>query len=829
MEKEINYQMNLADWKVTNNGTVREVMSRELNLSRKEISRLKFDGEILLNGERVKVNDHMRVGDTLTLRFPEIKTESIPAVDAEPEILYEDEDLVIVNKPAGIPCHPVHGHTKDSMGTILASWYMRSGTEFVIRPVGRLDMDVSGAIIYAKNRLAAARLSRDREEGKLKKYYTAFVSGVLETKSGIIDEPIMKVEGQRRRAAGAEEGKPAKTMYQVTHEFHVGDQSISILAVEIETGRTHQIRAHLASIGHPLIGDELYGGDRALMNRPALHCAEIDFLTPFSRQGWQVNAPFPPDMAALLEGPQPVMVQEETPEEAKPEREIKPVPAVKEQRAEDRIREFLETTEEMPEVDEPAVREKTAEERKLSARALIGFVILALIAGIVAGVFLLNRKNSRGSVTKEKEALFSSLMVEFKPETIVEYGGDFHPSDYVASAAGTLTVEGTVDTMVPGSQEVRYIVSDEASDGSEVSREFVREFTVKDTLEPLITLKQDEVRIALNEDYDPKLNVKSVRDPVDGDLEYELDGEAFLKDQPGTYTIRISASDSSGNQSSKTFRIVVGQEQTETEKKEEAAEPSASPEPVLSKDTSAPSILLSASSLSLSEGDAFSAGSLITSVKDETDGDLLYTETLAPGTYTVASDVNPDVPGDYLVTVTAIDRAGNRAEETVPVMVMEKKTPEPTPEPTKAAVVSVPDSSNPKQQIYNFLTGTMGFNKAQACGILANMHRESRFNPQADNGIGYYGLCQWGFERLDNLKSWCEANGYDYTTIDGQLHFLQYEMPLYYPNTTAQFRETENDEEGARRACWIFAIGYEVAGEYYAEMSMDKAAEYFNE
>jgi hypothetical protein len=123
----------------------------------------------------------------------------------------------------------------------------------------------------------------------------------------------------------------------------------------------------------------------------------------------------------------------------------------------------------------------------------------------------------------------------------------------------------------------------------------------------------------------------------------------------------------------------------------------------------------------------------------------------------------------------------------------------------------------------------MGLSKAQACGVLANMHRESRFNSTADNGLGYYGLCQWGGERKDNLFKWCENNGYDATTIDGQLHFLQYEMPLYYPNTTAQLRACPNDEEGARRACWIFAIGYEVAGEYYAEMSMDKAAEYFNQ
>ena len=151
MEKEITYQMNLKDWSVTGNGNIKEVMTRELNLSRKEISRLKFDGEILLNGERTRVNDRMRVGDTLTLRFPEAETGRVPILEAEPEILFENEDMVIVNKPAGIPCHPVHNHINDSMGTILASYYQKQGYDFVIRPVGRLDKDVSGAIIYAKN------------------------------------------------------------------------------------------------------------------------------------------------------------------------------------------------------------------------------------------------------------------------------------------------------------------------------------------------------------------------------------------------------------------------------------------------------------------------------------------------------------------------------------------------------------------------------------------------------------------------------------------------------------------------------------------------------
>lgn len=839
MDKEINYQLNLQDWSVTDNGRVSEVMSRELNLSRKEISRLKFDGEILLNGKRVRVNDHMRVGDTLTLRFPEISTGPVPVLKTEPEILYEDEDMVIVNKPAGIPSHPVHGHMDDSMGTILASWYQQAGVEFVIRPVGRLDKDVSGALIYAKNRLSAARLSRDRQDGKLRKYYCAFAQGVLEAKNGVIDAPIAKVEGQRRRESSEEDGKPARTHYQVRREFHVGSQSISFLDIEIETGRTHQIRAHLASIGHPLLGDELYGGDMTLMNRPALHCSRIDFLTPFTRQLYEVDAPLMEDMSRLLEV-YDAAAQGLSPAEKEAEVDTagnETEPAEETGNAGDRILAALKETSELSTVDEPAVRDETPHEKgKIWLKILLAIGLLIVLAALGFAAITAFRRSSLRTLTLEKEELMKALTIEFRDETLVEYGGDFHPHDYILSSQGQVSVEGSVDTMKLGEQTIRYILTTAASDGSDVRQEVSRSFTVKDTLEPVITLAQDQVRVDLNETYDPADNVKSVNDPVDGKVDYTIDDGGLDTTKDGIYTVTVSASDRSGNKAEKTFRVTVGKETDPQSSPVPSASPSSSPSvspspsPAAAADTAGPVITLSTNAVSLQEGDSFSAGSLVVSVIDETDGALSYTESLVPGSYTISSDVNASAAGNYTVNVTAVDRAGNRAQASASVTVSSKPTPSPTPEPTAApSGGSVPDSADAKGQIYQFLTGVMGFNKAQACGILANMHRESRFNPQADNGIGYYGLCQWGGDRKDNLISWCEENGYDYTTIDGQLHFLQYEMPLYYPNTTAQFKACPNEKEGARKACWIFAIGYEVAGEYYAEMSKDKAAEYFNE
>lgn len=816
MEKEITYQMNLKDWSVTGNGQIKEVMTRELNLSRKEISRLKFDGEILLNGERTKVNDRMRIGDTLTLKFPEVKVDKVPMLSAEPDVLFEDEDMVIVNKPAGIPCHPVHNHIDDSMGTILASYYKKQGYDFVIRPVGRLDKDVSGAIIYAKNRLAAARLSKDREDGKLKKYYTAFVMGVLEQKRGVIDEPIAKVPGSRQRVSGDEDGKPAHTYYQVTHEFHVGEESISVLAVEIETGRTHQIRSHLASIGHPLLGDELYGGDMRLLKRPALHCAEIIFLTPFSRVETEADAPLPEDLKRLVEHPDEIQL--EAPKEVEPEKEP--------ENAGDRILASLKETSQLSEVDEPAVAavsyHRTRRRLKVVPAILLGAVVLLVIAAIILAVTRFRSVSSE----QEAENLYNELIVTFKKDATVEYGGDFHPNDYVESSKGVLTVEGTVDSMKIGEQEITYTVTAETSDGTEVSRSFAKTFEVKDLMEPIITLKKQEVTLSLNDTYDPADNVELVEDPVDGKLKYTIDVGNFTTEKAGMYTVTVKAADKNGNEAEQKFRITVTSSETPQPTPTPTASASPTPSPVAASDQKAPEIALNAESASLTQGESFSAGSLIFSVKDETDGELNYTESLQPGTYTISSDVNVDSPGEYQVLVTAVDKAGNRSEKSVAVIVEEKKTA--TTASASSASVPIGTSGSAKDIIYNFLTSSMGLNKAQACGILSNMHRESRFIPTADNGIGYYGLCQWGYERKDSLMSWCEENNYDYTTLDGQLHFLQYEMPLYYPNTTAQLRACPNTEEGARKASWIFAIGYEVAGETFAEMSMDKAAEYFN-
>lgn len=272
---------------------VKTVLSKSVGLSRREISRLKFTNGLYKNNQPCRVSEPVKTGDVLTLIFPEKDTPHALRIIGKPDILYEDEDLVIVNKPAGMVCHPSHEHQHDDMGTLLQSYY---GDSFTIRAIGRLDMDVSGVMVYAKNQPAAARLSRERQHEILHKQYLAFAQGRLEKKKGTLTYGLKRVPGQRDRKI-SRDGQLCITDYEVLKEY----DSYSLLKISIRTGRTHQIRAGMASIGHPLCGDELYGGQPDRIDRPALHCAFLDLVSPFTKKPVHVEAPLPDDMERLLQ------------------------------------------------------------------------------------------------------------------------------------------------------------------------------------------------------------------------------------------------------------------------------------------------------------------------------------------------------------------------------------------------------------------------------------------------------------------------------------------------------------------------------------------------
>lgn len=272
---------------------IKAVLSKCVGLSRREISRLKFTHGIVLNGQECRVTQPVYTGDTITLTFCEKDLPHALRMAGKPDILYEDEDLVIVNKPAGMVCHPTHEHLDDDMGTLLQNYYQHG---FTIRAVGRLDKEVSGIMVYAKSQPACARLSAQRAKEDLHKVYHAIAEGHFEKKQGVLEYALKRVEGSKQRKISSD-GQKCITRYRVLKEY----DAYSFVEISILTGRTHQIRAGMASIGHPLCGDTLYGGSKDYIERPALHCAILDLKQPFTHKDIHISLEEPEDMKRLLE------------------------------------------------------------------------------------------------------------------------------------------------------------------------------------------------------------------------------------------------------------------------------------------------------------------------------------------------------------------------------------------------------------------------------------------------------------------------------------------------------------------------------------------------
>ena len=252
---------------------ISEYLRTRLGLSVTLIKRVKYGG-VFLNGENVHMRATVQNGDRIEIRFPEEASEGIPPMDLPLEILYEDAHLIAVCKPRNMPTHPSKGNSLPTLANAVMHYF---GEDFTFRAITRLDRDTSGIVLIAKTQYAAARLSEDMKAGKFKKIYTAIVGGVPEEKEGRIDAPIRRErEGEMRRIV-AEDGKRAVTDYQV---IQVRKDGNAVLSLRLHTGRTHQIRVHMAHIGHPLLGDFLYGTKSE--DGYFLHCREMEIPHPIT-------------------------------------------------------------------------------------------------------------------------------------------------------------------------------------------------------------------------------------------------------------------------------------------------------------------------------------------------------------------------------------------------------------------------------------------------------------------------------------------------------------------------------------------------------------------
>lgn len=286
----------------TENQSIQQFLRGHLGLSKSQIRSLKFrENGITVNNNRCRINYTLTNGDILNLTLEEETSVShIVPLFRPISILYEDDDVLVVNKPAGILVHPVGGHYKDTLSNMVSAYYQKQKEDITIRPVGRLDKDTSGAVIFAKNKIAAARFSQKNCNSGFEKEYLAVVSGIPDKAKGEICSPLSRCPGKPLKMQVDSNGKSAFTSYKVEKTF----SSASLLRVKIATGRTHQIRVHMASIGHPLLGDRLYGTEKSLslegFSRTALHAASVQFQQPFSGQIIRIEAPLPEDFEAYL-------------------------------------------------------------------------------------------------------------------------------------------------------------------------------------------------------------------------------------------------------------------------------------------------------------------------------------------------------------------------------------------------------------------------------------------------------------------------------------------------------------------------------------------------
>lgn len=281
---------------------VRELLQVQLKLSRREISHAKmYEDGIMVDGVRVTVRKEVVPGEMLQVTLHENIEQASEIIPQEGplEILYEDEDLICLNKPAGMVVHPSHGHFTDSLCNRLAWHYQQSGEAHVMRAVGRLDRETSGIILFGKNRRATAVLSMQGQKGQRLKEYLALCAGTMEQQDGTIDLPISDTPGVRMIRRVSPDGDRA-----VTH-FHVEQQmeGYALVRLQLETGRTHQIRVHMAATGHPLLGDRLYGAELSDwygMERTALHSAHVELTHPVNGRQMEFTAELPEDMKALI-------------------------------------------------------------------------------------------------------------------------------------------------------------------------------------------------------------------------------------------------------------------------------------------------------------------------------------------------------------------------------------------------------------------------------------------------------------------------------------------------------------------------------------------------
>lgn len=269
-------------------------------LSRSHVQRLTADGRVRVNGRVAKSGLKLRAGDAVNIVLPPPEPTGLEAEPIPLTVVHEDADILVIDKPAGMAVHPSPGHPRGTLvNALLAHIPDLEGINGSLRPgiVHRLDKDTSGLMVVAKNGRAHEGLAEQFKKRTLKKKYLALVHGQLSPAEGAIEAPVGRDPAHRQRMAVVESGREARTGYRVVRSF----KKYSLLEVSPASGRTHQIRVHLSAIGHPVVGDRLYGGKTSLLERQFLHASFLAFVHPASGRQMEFQSALPADLEAVLE------------------------------------------------------------------------------------------------------------------------------------------------------------------------------------------------------------------------------------------------------------------------------------------------------------------------------------------------------------------------------------------------------------------------------------------------------------------------------------------------------------------------------------------------
>ena len=275
---------------------VRQITRQYFDFSARLRNRIKRQKLTMKNGEPAEGWHKVREGDVISITLPD-EHSNFPPEDIPIDIVYEDDDLLVINKRPGIVVHPTKGHPSGTCANALSNYMEKTGRVFKIRFVNRLDRDTSGLLLVSKNAYCQNHITNQMKQDLIHKKYTAIVKGIVSSERGTIDLPIGRPDREDIRRGVHQDGAPSVTHYEVLNYLN----GHTLIELRLETGRTHPIRVHMSHIGHPVLGDSLYGEEEPdLIGRQALHASGLSFIHPITKERVDFEAPLPEDMRRAI-------------------------------------------------------------------------------------------------------------------------------------------------------------------------------------------------------------------------------------------------------------------------------------------------------------------------------------------------------------------------------------------------------------------------------------------------------------------------------------------------------------------------------------------------